>query len=133
MIYLDTNVLIYAFCKNVDNIKQQKISQNILKTAIKNKNLLLSEVILYEFAFVSKKLEEIPQVIDNNLEFLSKYVRSCNIYDDVIELMKITNSYKYSFDCYHTVFSNYFNAELITFDAGFKRFKKYSQNKITIL
>jgi len=31
MIYLDTNVLIYAFCKNVDNLEQKKLSQEILK------------------------------------------------------------------------------------------------------
>lgn len=31
MIYLDTNVLIYAFCKNVDNEEQKTLSQEILK------------------------------------------------------------------------------------------------------
>ena len=134
MKYLDTNVLIYAFCKNVDNEAQKRISQEILRETVSQQKLLLSEIVLYEFAFVSKKLEEDYEVIDENISFLSKYVKKADIYNEVIEFMKKTNSYKCSFDVYHIVFSNSFScSQLITFDSGFKKFNSYSKTKIKIL
>ncbi len=109
MIYLDTNVLIYAFCKNVDDIQQKKRSQEILKTAIVEKKLLISEITLYEFVYVSYKLKESTDVIKANVAYLSKYVKSANIYDDVIKFINQTDSFQHSFDAYHIVFSNFFN------------------------
>lgn len=134
MIYLDTNVLIYAFCKNVDNEEQKKISQEILKSSIIDKTLLLSEIILYEFAFICTKLKESQETIKLNLEFLTKYVKNADIQDDVMCLMQETSTYKHSFDAYHVCFSNKFEcAELVTFDNGFKQFEKNSETKIKIL
>jgi len=46
MIYLDTNILIYAFCKNVDNLEQKNLSQEILRHTISQQKLLLSEIVL---------------------------------------------------------------------------------------
>lgn len=134
MIYLDTNVLIYAFCKNVDNSEQKKLSQEILKSAIASNKLLISEIVLYEFAFVSQKLKESNDVIKMNLDFLSKYIKSADVHSETISLMSKISSYKHSFDTYHIVFSNYFNcSELVTFDSGFNQFCDYSKTKITIV
>ena len=134
MIYLDTNILIYAFCKNVDNVEQKKISQEILKSAISQQKLILSEVILYEFAFVSKKLKESTYAIQANLAYLLKYVKEANIHNEVIELMNKIDSYKHSFDSYHIVFSDFFKcSEFITFDNGFQQFSKYAKTKIKII
>ncbi len=134
MIYLDTNVLIYAFCKNVDNNEQKKISQEILKSSILEKTLLLSQIVLYEFAFVCAKLKESQETIKLNLEFLSKYVKNADIQDDVLNLIQKTSSYKHSFDAYHVCFSNNFECtELVTFDNGFKQFMENSKTKIKIL
>lgn len=134
MIYLDTNVLIYAFCKNVDNEEQKRISQEILRDAVSQQKLLLSEIVLYEFAFVSKKLKEDDAVIVNNISFLLKYVKKADICNEVIEFMKTTNSYRHSFDIYHIVVSNHFGcSKLVTFDSSFKKFQKYSTTKIEIL
>ena len=41
MIYLDTNIYVYAFCNNVDNQEQKNISQKILKEAVYNKQLIV--------------------------------------------------------------------------------------------
>jgi predicted nucleic acid-binding protein len=134
MIYLDTNVLVYAFCKNIDDQEQKRISQEILKSSISNKTLLLSAIVLYEFSFVCKKLKESDETIKLNLEFLSKYTKNADIQDDVIDLMQKTSSYKHSFDAYHICFSNHFNCtELVTFDNGFKRFNNYSKTDINIV
>ena len=135
MIYLDTNIFVYAFCKNVDDESQKRKSQEILKESIKNSQLILSEIVLYEFAFVSKKLEEDASVIDNNLKFLSNYEQvATDISYDVLSLMSKTSSYKQSFDIYHLCFSNHFNCtEFITYNNGFKKFQDFSQAKIEIL
>ena len=58
MVYFDTNVLIYAFSKNVDDEKQKSISIKLLEEAIANNSLIVSELILSEFAFISNKLNE---------------------------------------------------------------------------
>jgi len=57
VIYLDTNIYIYAFCNNVDDQNQKAISQEILREAVKEKKLVVSELILYEFAFVARKIK----------------------------------------------------------------------------
>ncbi len=135
MIYLDTNVYIYAFCKNVDNQEQKSISQKILKDAVIQKKLLVSELILYEFAFVAKKLKEEEKNIIENLRFLSKYkYPSPDISDTIINLLEKKSVFKDSFDVYHICFSNYYNSsELITFDSGFKKFKDFSITNIRVL
>ena len=135
MIYLDTNIFVYAFCKNIDNQSQKIKSQEILRESIKNSELILSEIVLYEFAFVSKKLEENTDVIDNNLKFLSKYEQiASGISSNILSLMSETSSYKQSFDIYHLCFSNHFNCtKFITYDNGFKRFQDLSHAKIEIL
>jgi predicted nucleic acid-binding protein len=135
MIYLDTNIYIYAFCKNVDNQEQKAISQKILKEAVSQKSLIVSEVVLYEFAFVAKKLKENEKSILDTLQFLSKYkYNSPDISDKVIDLLEKKSVFKDSFDVYHVCFSNYYNCrELITFDNGFKRFQDFSITTIRIL
>jgi predicted nucleic acid-binding protein len=131
MIYLDTNIFIYAFCKNVDDQSQKIKSQEILRESIKNDKLIVSEIVLYEFAFVSRKLKEDVSVIDNNLKFLSNYERmAIDISSDVLSLISKTSSYKQSFDIYHLCFSNHFNCtEFITYDNGFKKFQDFSHAK----
>jgi len=134
MIYLDTNILIYAFCKNVDDKKQKELSQDILQKAIEDDLLVISEVVLYEFAFVCAKLQEDEKVINDNLIFLSKYSKQAYIKDTVINLMKRTHSYKNSFDTYHICFCDYFDCdELVTFDTGYKKFQRDCKTKIKIL
>lgn len=134
MIYLDTNILIYAFCKNVDNEEQKTIAQGILKSAISEEKLLLSELTMYEFAFVSQKLKESGEATRLNLDFLSQYVKNANIHKKVIDTMQKTSSYKHSFDTYHVCFANHFNcSEIVTYDSGFKIFDKYSETVIKIV
>ena len=135
MIYLDTNIYIYAFCNNVDDQNQKVISQKILREAVKEKKLVVSELILYEFPFVARKLKEDEQSIVNNLKFLSKYkYDSPNISDMVINLLEKNSLFKDSFDVYHVCFSNYYNChELVTFDKGFNRFRDFSMTDIRVL
>jgi len=134
MVYFDTNIYVYAFSKNVDDINQKEISQKLLKEAVKTNKLLVSEIILYEFAFISKKIKEDENVIQNNLEFLSRYVKSIDnsIHKRVLQIFDKTNLYNSSFDLFHLAFAEFYEAKLITFDKGFKKLKKITTIEIEI-
>jgi predicted nucleic acid-binding protein len=134
MVYFDTNVLIYAFSKNVDNEKQKTLSVKLLEDAITNNTLIISELILSEFAFISNKLNENKSEIDDNLEFLSSYIKSSDytIHQRILEILKETSLYISSFDVYHLAFAEYYNAELTTFDKGFKKLLNISKINIVV-
>jgi len=42
MEYFDTNIYVYAFCQNIDNQEQKKLSQKLLKTRASNDKLLVA-------------------------------------------------------------------------------------------
>ena len=134
MVFFDTNVLIYAFCKNLDNKEQQNISLKLFDEAIENQNIIVSELILCEFAFVSNKLKEDKNDIDDNLKFLSTFLKqsNSNINQRMTEILKETSLYISSFDVYHLAFSEYYNAKLFTFDKGFKKLQHISKIELII-
>ncbi len=74
MVCFDANVLIYALYNNIDDDEQQNISVKLFEEAVLNKSIILSELILCEFAFTSKKLKEDENTIEQNLKYLSQYV-----------------------------------------------------------
>lgn len=135
MVYFDTNIYVYAFSQNVDNLQQKFLSQGLLKKHAANHELILSEIILYEFAFVSHKLGESKDTIQRNLSFLSRYV---SVIDDTvhartIELFDITGFYKNAFDVFHLAFSESKACRLITFDKGFNKLKEVAKVEIEVL
>jgi len=67
MQFFDTNVLIYGFVKNVDDKHQQQTSINLIENALSSNNFVISDVVLYEFAFIANKLEEKKENIDSFL------------------------------------------------------------------
>ncbi len=134
MVFFDTNVLIYALCKNVDNTKQQNLSVKTFEDAILNKKVILSDLILCEFAFISKKLQENEKIIEKNLKFLSQYVKNSNqnVSKRIIEIINKTKLFNSSFDIFHLSFAEYYNAKMITFDKGFKKLKNIAKIEIDI-
>ncbi len=89
---------------------------------------------LCEFAYVSHKIDENKNDIDNNIEFLSTflYQSSLNIDQRMVEILKNTSLYAGSFDVYHLAFAEYYKAKLVTFDKGFRKLQKISKIKLTI-
>jgi predicted nucleic acid-binding protein len=135
MQFFDTNVLIYGFVKNVDDKHQQQTSINLIENALSSDSFVISDIVLYEFAFVAKKLEEKKENIDNFLKFLSTFSRHSNsmIANRTLELLNKSGLYKSSFDINHLAFCEFYELELITFDKGFKSLSKYSDTKIRLL
>jgi len=134
MVYFDTNVLIYAFTKNIDNNKQSEISTVLVEEAIDNETLIVSEITLCEFAFVSHKMNEDKNDIDDNLEFLSTFLQpsNFNVNQRILEILKDKSLYISSFDIYHLAFAEYHNTKLFTFDKGFKKLQNISKIEIDI-
>ena len=135
MVYFDTNVLIYAITKNIDNLEQSEISTALVEKALDDNTLIVSEITLCEFAFVSAKMNEDKKDIDDNLEFLSTFLKPSNfsINQRMIEILKDKSLYVSSFDIFHLAFAEYYNAKLVTFDKGFKKLKNISKIEIDIL
>jgi predicted nucleic acid-binding protein len=134
MVYFDTNVLVYIFALGIDTLKQRDISIKLFDEAIKNRNLVLSEITLYEFAFTCKKLKEDPITIQKNLKFLSRYVKATNIniHKRVIDIFESTSLYNSSFDIFHLAFCEYNNCKLVTFDKGFRKLQETAKIEIEI-
>lgn len=134
MVYFDTNVLIYAFTKNVDDEKQKDISVELVEEAIGADTLIVSELLLCEFAYISKKIDEERSDIDDNLEFLSTFLQFSNlsINQRAIEMLKKTGLYISSFDIYHLAFAEYHSSKLLTFDKGFKKLRGVSKTEVII-
>jgi len=134
MVFFDTNVLIYALCNNIDDSEQQNISVELFEEAILNKSIILSELILCEFAFTSKKLNEDENIINQNLKYLSQFVKSNNkdISKRIVDIISQTNLFKSSFDIFHLAFCEENSCKLITFDKGFKKLQTISKIEIDI-
>ncbi len=134
MVFFDTNVLIYALCQNLDDTEQQNISVELFEKAILNRSIILSELVLCEFAFTSKKLNEDENIINQNLKYLSQFVKSNNqnISKRIIDIISRTNLFKSSFDIFHLAFCEENNCKLITFDKGFKKLQTISKIEIDI-
>ncbi len=135
MEYFDTNIYIYAFCKNIDNENQKDISKKLIRDSLQNNNMLASELILYEFAFVSNKLKEEDVFIEQNLKFIAQFVKPTNpnVNIRVMEILKKSRQYSSSFDVFHLAFCEDNDCKLITFDKGFKKLQNVSKVEVTIM
>ena len=134
MDFFDTNVLIYALCNSIDDVEQQDMSVKLFEEAVLNKSIILSELILCEFAFTSKKLKEDENIIEENLKYLSQYVKynSQNTSKRIVEIIEETKLFSSSFDIFHLAFCEENNCKLITFDKGFKKLQNISKIEIDI-
>ena len=136
MIYLDTNVLLYATLSKVDTQSQQDKAIEILKELIDNETLLLSNLNLLEYAFVMKKAKEDSEKIESALELFQSFVKEEKIgfSGELVQMLNNDYAFKNSFDLYHVVFANSYGCQkLLTFDKGFKKFDGICNLEIGVL
>ena len=127
MIYLDTNVLLYATLSIVDTPSQQTLAIKILQDLIEKNSLILSNLTLLEYVFVMRKAKENEEKINSALEIFSNFVKEEkeNFNKKLIQELNNNLSFKNSFDLYHLIFAKSYKCQkLITFDKGFKKFKE---------
>ena len=135
MIYLDTNVLIYATLSQVDTQSQQDKAIEIVKELINSDTLLLSNLNLLEYAFVMKKAKEDIGKIESALKLFQSFVQDekDGFSSELIQMLDSDYACKNSFDLYHALFSQSYECQkLITFDKGFKKFQNICKVDIEI-
>jgi len=132
MIYFDTNVLVY-FSIDQDMSKQKK-AKEIIKLAIKNEEFFITPLVLSEYIFVLSKLKILNEQ-EEKIKFFTNFCHYCISIDDVIKSYGICkqNSCRNINDAIHLTVAEKFCKELVTFDADFKKFEKFSKIKINIL
>ena len=136
MIYLDTNVLLYATLSEVDTQSQQDKAIEILKELIDNDTLLLSNLNLLEYAFVMKKAKEDSEKIESALELFQSFVKNeqKGFSNELMQMLNNDYAFKNSFDLYHVAFANSYGCtKLFTFDKGFKKFQGICSVEIEVL
>jgi predicted nucleic acid-binding protein len=136
MVYFDTNIYLYAFLQDVDNLDQQSISIELIKKSLDEKEeIIISEVLLCEYAFVSKKLKANNFETNESLNFLSSFIEpSPMIHKRVMAIMESCDFYKNSFDAYHLAFAEHYECEkLITFDKDYKKLRDIAKIDIVII
>ena len=136
MIYLVSNVLLYATLSIVDTQSRQDSAIEILKELIDSETLLLSNLNLLEYAFVMKKAKEDSEKIESALEFFQSFVRDekGGFSNELMQMLDNDYAFKNSFDLYHVAFANSYGCQkLITFDKGFNKFRDICDVKIEVL
>ena len=135
MVYLDTNVLIYASVEQ-DITKKEK-SLELLERLSSQGTLVLSTLVLQEFAFTMSKLKIDSEIIRQDSTFYLEYV---SVEQDVFTLKKAIelccdkNYCKNINDIIHLLLVEKCKSKkLITFDSDFKRLVPFSDIEIEVL
>jgi len=135
MVYLDTNILIYA---SVEQSVEKKITAlDLIKKLIDHKELMLSTLVLQEFVFTLAKLGVDNDIIKKDSDFYFDFV---NVEYDYTTLRKSVisccenNSCKNINDVIHLYLAQKSKCrKIVTFDRGFKKMKPLSNIEIEIL
>ncbi len=135
MVYLDTNVLIYASVEQ-DMAKKER-SLELLDVLIGEEKLVLSTLVLQEFAFTMSKLKVENEIIRKDCDFYLDYV---SVEQDVFTLKKAIelccdeDYCKNINDIIHLLLAEKSKCDrLITFDRDFKRLERYGDIKVEVL
>ena len=109
MIYLDTNVLLYATLSVVDDETQKLQAIKVLKDTVKSNSLILSNLSLLEYSFVMQKANEDIEKIQKGINFFKTFVLSEKEGFSNYLIGKLDHRYaiKNSFDLYHISFADF--------------------------
>jgi predicted nucleic acid-binding protein len=134
VIYIDTNVIVYS-CVNIGK-PSQVYSKQLLEKIIREKDLILSPLVLQELAFVLYKLKVKKEKIANIIKFYVKYSKG-NINNDLVmtafDLCFEIGNMKPINDAIHLKIAEKYASRIITFDSDFKRLHRFTEMEIKIL
>jgi predicted nucleic acid-binding protein len=134
MIFFDTNILIYSTIKN--DINKQKVSDNLIKSAIVSNEFCISPLVLIEFVYVLSKFKINPQIFENSVELFRPFAIGEITPDLVFESFQLCktsllcNSIN---DVIHLKFAERFCDKIITYDNDFSRLKAHTNLEIQII
>ena len=135
MVYLDTNVLIYASVEQ--SIEKKERSLEILEHLISSKELILSTLVLQEFVFTMAKLKIDSKIIKNDSDYYFGFVGVEYDYSDLKKATDVCCQYsscKNINDILHLILARKSKCKkLITFDNDFRKMKRYSDVAIEMV
>ena len=135
MVYLDTNVLIYASVEQ--DIEKKNKSLALLEKLITKKQLLLSTLTLQEFVFTMAKLKIDNDIIKQDSDYYFSFVnveQDYFILKQAIELCCDENQCKNINDVMHILLAEKAKcSRLITFDGDFRKLDGINGVKIEML
>lgn len=133
MVYVDTNVLIYAAIEQDFAKKERSIA--LLEECITKNRLLISLLVLQEYVFTLTKLKVDAAVIEKDVRFYSDFAQpvSKQIFLDSYALCAKIDFCRNINDAIHLVFAARHCDKLITFDADFQKLQPHMPLEIEIL
>jgi predicted nucleic acid-binding protein len=120
------------------NQDEQKMlfSQDRIKQASTDKELLISPLSLQELIYTLSKLNIKKEIIEEGYSIFkrfSMYYIDPSIIDDAYRLCGVVNSFKNINDAIHLKFAEKYCTKLITYDNDFKKFRDFSGIDIEII
>ena len=135
MVYLDTNILIYASIEQDAQKKEQSL--DIIENLINAGDLVLSTLVLQEFVFTMAKLKIDSAIIRQDSDFYFDFVSVESDYADLrnaVEACCQSDNCKNINDILHLILAEKSKCKnLMTFDGDFKRFSNHGNVDIQIL
>lgn len=135
MVYLDTNILIYASIEQ--DIAKKERSLEILDKLISKRELVLSTLVLQEFVFTLAKLKVESKIIEQDSDFYMEYV---SVEQDVFSLKRAIsiccseNYCRNINDVIHLLLAEKAKCnKIITFDSDFKRLEVLADIEVEVL
>lgn len=133
MVYIDTNVLIYAAIEQ-DVVKKGR-SIALLEEFVAQNHLLISLLVLQEYVFTLARLKVDAAVIENDVRFYSEFAHpvSKQIFLDSYALCAKIGFCRNINDVIHLIFAQQHCDKLITFDVDFQKLQPHTALEIEIL
>ena len=134
MVYLDTNVLIYATIEQ--DIEKKEKSLDVIEYLVKNQELILSPLVMQEFIFTLSKLKVDREIIEYDTEFYFNFVSenyTKKMLEEALTLCLEEKNCKNINDILHMKLATQYATKLLTYDSDFKKLQKYTDIEIEIL
>jgi predicted nucleic acid-binding protein len=134
MVYLDTNVLIYASVHQGEIRRQQAI--DLIESLVNKNQLVLSVLSLQELAYTLAKLKVPLSIINQDIDFYRQFVRKSidiALFDAAYYLAVKSQKLTSLNDAVHLAYAQHYATKLITFDKDFAAFKPYTDLSIDII
>lgn len=134
MVYLDTNVFIYASVEQC--LEKKKTALKIIKGLVEKRQLKISTLVVQEMIFTLAKLGVNQDIIRSDIDFYLKFLDwkvSINAFLEAVDLSFKVHGLKNINDLIHLKIAENFCEKLITFDQDFEKFRDYTKISIEIL
>ena len=134
MVYLDTNVLIYATIEQ--DIEKKEKSLNVIESLVNKNELILSPLVMQEYIFTLSKLKVEKEIIEHDSSFYFNFVSenyTKEMLEDALQLCLAEKNCKNINDILHMKLATQYATKLLTYDSDFKKLQQYTDIKIEIL